>query len=441
MADIYDFWRVMKPAGIDHVGPLEYPGVYVVRQFRTSEADLLSMPSSSAILAWTARAFPVPASWSDGGFDLRQMRLCDLALTAVVLVAGVMSGLPLPLALALLFVMVDPGYLLFFNSFYADGALFIALFGTSMWLECAGDLLRTLWDSRPAIAISWIAALVLLTLLGGGSKMQYVPLPMLVLAALAPRLVTAGSRAWPRAQGVAVALVIASALVAWNFFLGPGPRFIEFNNYHAVYGGIAPLSGNPERALADLGIPRAYWDLPRTDAWTAHVGLDHPVHRHLRNLSRLRLFELYITDPHAWRGALAASMTQLLEVETHPIGNYERRKGDREPIRRIHQVRWQFSRLSRKVLGAWRPLIGFIVAAVSVWVGAFAWAGRWTGRRNALFFLLLWVLSQPIVAVLGEGLVNLQQHLVGARLGLDFLMVFFAADVVAEVRRRRRGLY
>ena len=53
-----------------------------------------------------------------------------------------------------------------------------------------------------------------------------------------------------------------------------------------------------------------------------------------------------------------------------------------------------------------------------------------------MLFLLLWVVSQSIVAVLGEGLVNLHQHLLGARLGFDFLMILLAADLLSELRMR-----
>ncbi|MEZ5333480.1 MAG: hypothetical protein R2991_15920 [Thermoanaerobaculia bacterium] len=48
VADILDFWRVMKPAGIEHVAPLAHPGYFVRCEYRTVEADLLAQPSSSS---------------------------------------------------------------------------------------------------------------------------------------------------------------------------------------------------------------------------------------------------------------------------------------------------------------------------------------------------------------------------------------------------------
>jgi len=56
VADILDFWRVMRPAGIEHNTPLEYPGYFVRADFVTGDADLLSAPSSSAAMAWAARS-------------------------------------------------------------------------------------------------------------------------------------------------------------------------------------------------------------------------------------------------------------------------------------------------------------------------------------------------------------------------------------------------
>lgn len=438
VADIQDFWRVMKPAGIEHLSELEAPGYYTRCEFRTTGADLLSAPSSSALLAWFARFVPAQTS-AESDFALRQMGLLNLAIMALIVAGGLAIGLRPILALALLYVLVDPGYLLFFNSFYADAALFLALLGSTIWLERTGDLSSALWKSGLSWAMAWIAALAGLALLGGGSKMQYFLLPALLLATLAPSLFRAAKPSWPRSFSVAATLAVVSLLVAWNFFLGPGPRFLEFNNYHAVYGGILRVASDPAHVLDKLGIPTEYKNLPRTDVWSAGVGSDHPVHQHLRKLSRLRLLELYLRDPQAMAGVAAAANGYLLAVESHPRGTYEKAPGDRSPVRRTYQVGWQFSRWTRALLRLWPAAIAAIPLIGAAWLAAWVGLGRWNGRRSAMLFLLLWVVSQFAAAVLGEGLVNLHQHLLGARLGFDFLMILLVADLLSELSIRTVG--
>ena len=57
VADINDFWRVMRPAGIEHVKPLVKKGHFVVCTFKTGRARLASGTSSATLVAWSAKHF------------------------------------------------------------------------------------------------------------------------------------------------------------------------------------------------------------------------------------------------------------------------------------------------------------------------------------------------------------------------------------------------
>ena len=113
---------------------------------------------------------------------------------------------------------------------------------------------------------------------------------------------------------------------------------------------------------------------------------------------------------------------------------------DRGPVKRTLQVPWQFSRISRAALGLWPPAIWLVLIGVATWLGARIFAGDRGPAGGAVPFLLHWITSHCAIAVLGEGFVNLHQHLVAARLGFDLLLVLVAADLVrhALVRRGRR---
>lgn len=438
VADILDFWRVMRPAGIDHVSPLEHPGYYVRCEFATGEADLLSGPSSSAVLAWAAKHLRSDESSAIHRMDLRQMGVLFLILTGGILAWGLARGLPVWTAVLLVYVLIDPGYLLFFNSFYADGALLAALFGACIWLSCqTGSPPRLRTSSRR----QWILAttgLVALALLGGGSKMQYVIFPAVLLLVVLGQLVVDPKRSAVRVSILGGYLALVFCAVAWNFFFGPGPRFVEFNNYHAVYGGILRVSSRPERVLRDLHIPAELWNLPRTDAWSAGVDLNHPIHRHLRDLSRSRLLASYLADPAASLAVLEKVASTLTLTESHPRGNRQREVKDRGPVKRVYSVPWQYSKMSRPALRLWPPLIWIVLGSAAGWLVYCHRTKSWSGNATAILMLLLWIPAQICVAVLGEGLVNLHQHLLGARLGFDLLLVLLLVECGTRAFARPR---
>jgi len=417
VADIQDFWRVARPAGIEHAAPLEAPGYYVRCRFVTGRAHLLTAPSSSALLAWFARHLGWAFGAAPGTMDLRQVGALYLFLLAGVVTAGLRAGLSWPLAAALVWVLVDPGYLLFFNSFYADATMILALAAAVVWIE----------RSRPLAA----AAAPAIALLGGGSKMQYALFPFVLLAALLPDRLARRRTIARRSLAVGLALAFCGALTTWSFFAGPGPRFPAANNYHAVYGGLMRVASDPERVLRALDVPQRWWDLPRSDVWSSGVGLDHPVHESLARLSRLRLLWLYAADPPAVARVGGQVLAELAKVRSHPRGELERRAEDRGPVARRVTVAWQFSRLSRRTLGLWPPLLLLLPLVGLGWALVEVRRSGWRARPTAIVFLALWSATQIAIAVLGEGLINLQQHLLGARLGLDLLLVVFAAELVA----------
>jgi hypothetical protein len=58
------------------------------------------------------------------------------------------------------------------------------------------------------------------------------------------------------------------------------------------------------------------------------------------------------------------------------------------------------------------------------------------GSWPAILFLVLWTSSQFAVVILGDGLVSLKQHLVGARLGLDLLLILLLFELGSALARR-----
>ena len=83
--------------------------------------------------------------------------------------------------------------------------------------------------------------------------------------------------------------------------------------------------------------------------------------------------------------------------------------------------------------------MGLFLAAV---LGGLLWRAasrRWTDEDTLALFLVLWVIGQSAIGVLGDGLATLEQHLLGARLGLDLLLVLVAVRMIGAGFRLPRG--
>jgi hypothetical protein len=316
----------------------------------------------------------------------------------------------------------------------------VGLLGTAVWfsrIESSGGLLRGGTARRVAAGL----ALVALALLGGGSKMQYMLLPAAVLVALGTviRWRSQGIERAPSAVSVALAgaLLLTAVALPAHFYLGPALRFLQVNNFHVVYAGILQVSGEPDRVLSSLGIPDAYRNLPRKDVWSGRIPVDHPVHAHLEDLSRWRLLGLFLREPRAVKAAAIKIQRELAAPVSHTRGNFSRDAG--RPRQAQYAVPWQFSRLRGWLLGSWPPAVWLVPLLAAAWLLVSAWCRSWDGRRAAALSLLLFAASQFVVVVLGDGFVALRQHLLGARLALDLLLVLLLWEAITTGARWLRG--
>lgn len=434
VADNRDYWRVAHPAGID-ARPQARKGYYVVCTYAARDSRLATSFSSPALMVVLARRFDWGFDVPRDRFDLRQSGLTYWAATAVLLAGAVIAGLPLLFALLLAWVVIDPGFLLFFNSLYADPAMILGVVATVCLLP-----LSRLGEPRDAGRSPPRAALVLLLLaaaLAGFSKMQYAPFPLVLLSCWG--LALAIRRQRPAAfEAVILALLAALAVLApWHFLKGSAPRFLHANNYNAVYGGIAQVASDPGTALANLGIPEEFRALPPKDYFATDVERDDPVLSHLSDLSRVRLAGQYLRDPRALAGAARRIELEIRKTRTHPRGTRVREESGRRA--RVFRTPEQFSTFRGRLLAVLPPwalwlFLGGLIAALV----ARAWSGGWNSLDTVSLFLLAWFVAQCAVAVLGDGFVSLHQHLLGARLAFDLLLVLLASRGLAFLAGRLR---
>lgn len=415
VADNGDFWRVMRPAGIEPREGHRMDGRFVDPLFEVGPADLSEGTSAPASLAWLAKRL----GSRSGVLDLRWMGGVYLVLLAFVVSVALARGASPLFVLALTLIFCDVAYLPFFNSFYADPALFVALLGTTFWFAGRGS--RGGPTERGPGRVGWLAAGCLLSvcLLGGFSKAQYSVFPAVVAAALLTTWVAGRRPRGPRFWVMMAAMVaIAVAAPLW-FVAGPGPNFPEVNRYHGVYAGLLVLASDPDESLAQLGVPAELRELPRADVFSAKIGADHPVHRVLADVSLADLAVAYLRDPAAIVRGVGLATNELSAPKSHRRGTREKGFGQYAYAwRRTDLSRWRAEIATR---ATWLP-VALVVTGLALF-GFEAWTRRGSGLGDAMLFLAAWVTCQIAVVLLGDGTVSLRQHLLGARLGTDLLAV------------------
>jgi hypothetical protein len=417
VADNLDYWRVARPAGIQ-VAPQKRPGLHVVCSYPVGDARLASAFSSPALIAWLGRHLGWGLGVPPGRFDLRQVGLLYGLLSLLLLVGALILRLPIALALFFTWVVTDPGFLLFFNSLYADPALIVGLLGVATLIPAGSfELVREEPGARRHRFL--LALLAGLAAMASFSKMQFSPFALVLAVSYGLAALAARRRPTAIQASFLIALGVAGAAGGAHFLWGSGPRFPNANNYNAVYGGIARVASDPGATLERLGIPPERRSQSTEDYFAAGVSADDPVVQAIRPLSRLRLAWTYLVDPGALLRTAAAIEDIFQRVKAHPRGNYTQDEGAG-----IYQTPEQYSLWRARLLGSLpSSFLWMVLAAVLLALGVRGVRRSWSPMCTLLLFLMLWVVSQMAVAVLGEGFVNLHQHLVGARLGFDLILV------------------
>lgn len=418
MADNGDFWRVTSAAGLRSpvsVGALRHRFVQPTYLRGTPSPD--ARFSSAGLVARAAAAWPMGLREP---FPLRRMGMLLLCLATALFALGAAQGAPLLVCAAVSWVLTDPGYLLFFNSFYADGVALLGVVGVAI----------VLCGTRPGgPSVGALVALVACAFAIAFSKQAHAPVALLTGAAI---LCIGPARRSVRGPVVACLCGCLCAGGAYHFTRGSGHRFPHINNYNAVFAGIGVVASRPPQALAGLGIGRAHHDRAGSHYFQGPVPA--ALARDLGGLSRLQLARTYLSDPVAV-GRAAQRVQQRLAAERRFLGNYPYSRAD--PVPRIHAPGWAFSRVRQALL----PAPGAFWLA---WLAAAVWA--WRAGRRARWAAGAWVAVgllgitaavESAVAVLGDGFFSLSRHLLMARFATDLMFAIAAASAVERGLRRR----
>lgn len=419
VADNGDFWRVARPAGLEQLEGAVLDGRHPARSFGVAASGAPGA-SSASLLAMVARL---------GGaererFDVRWFGgvLWVVLTLAAILAWGGRAYLPLVVGLVAL---CDAAYLPFFNSFYADATYFVG-FVALVWALWVGF-------GREQWTLASLAAAGLAVGLAGGSKMLFSALGLVAAGVAGAVAVVTACRS--RRDWVAAVVLgsVGLASVLW-FAVGPGPNFAVVNRYHTVFAGFATVSSEPEAGLERLGLA-AFVSLPRQDVFRAGIGSDHPVHAALESVSRWDLLRAYARDLPAMGRVAQLVGAELAASHSHTRFTREgQRRGPPYELVATDFSYWRTTLLGKRPWPIWGLVAVSVLAATIL-----AWRRPDRSALGVLLFLQAWLVFQVVAVVLGDGLVSLRQHLLGARLALDLLWLLSAALVMVAVAGRLRS--
>ncbi len=429
-ANNLDFWRVMGPAGIEHIENVDHVHHrFVAQHYRPVAANLGDGFSSAALVAWLAKALTP----GDRHLDIRQVGLLHLAIVLVVLGAALALGAQPWICILLLWAGLDVSWSLYFNSFFADSTALAGLVAIALLCLARGSALAKWRRVGLDVGLVVVAALI------GLSKQLYMVTPVVVAAALLiARTGTWKSHLLRQAPAV-LALLITGGVCVWHFSTGSGYRFDAINRHHMVFYGVVTAADDPAEALADLGVPvghtrlldRHFFQLSpreRDASQTAVEGLGpwsmvrvvmhHPV-LILRTLERLR-------------APMAVTTTMDPNFQEGGGGTPEQR----------YTGWWQFAGFRAALLQeAHRGIPVIIILLVALaWLGRAVITGACKPEHATSGVLLLLVAAFSFGSVVGDGFFSLERHLMGARCALDMLLALLLAVTLGSLVRRWRGI-
>ena len=271
------------------------------------------------------------------------------------------------------------------------------------------------------------------------AKVQYFYVPVLVLACL-----WAAGR-WQREppdKSLLKWLLAIQVLCLVPLFMG---KNAALNAHHGVYLG-SYLVLSPAQ-LEELGVPADKRGCIGVDAWGNELSgpggtqvrqIGRTCHPELPRLGKREVLRPYLRFPQALPGLAQYALPHHFTVRyfhVYPDFLY---------LKRLDDGRQAATWLVR--MTEWRdrfvtPLAPAFLAAALALLAASRRSGEGM-RRLALggLILALFMLTQIVVALLGEGIRDLSKHLWGAQLGLDMLVVLTVLQCLGWLRQLyRRG--
>jgi len=418
MADNGDFYRIINGNGIyklDRDQKDQY-FQYFSKEFGTFEyynESQNTIISSQTPFIQAALALDRLFTGADNRFDIRFLSgilslwcLLNIYLLVDYAAFGLQKRYGYGIAALAVYLFADVGYTAYFNSFYAEGLVYVSFLSA---MASALLIFQKRHNLYLLLTLYIFSSVVLTT-----AKQQNAPLGVLLGLLIIPLMLSL-----PKKQGlrkkkaarrrtVAVAVCSISLCVcgALVYYLIP-QEFVDINKYHAMTRGILMTSQNPETALEHFGIDPQYSLLDGSIFFERYPAADVEGEdlktRFYPNYGFVSVSLYYLEHPSELLQMLDAAAKNAYNIPPEAMGNYERSAG-KEP----GQKSWFFKLHSYLKARIAPKTVGFMI----LWIVAILGLGfRNRGRTLVLACAILMGLSQIGVSIIGAGDADLSKHI------------------------------
>lgn len=444
MADNGDFFRVTQGNGIyklDKYQEDQYfdysSSKFGIYQYFNENTD--SLLSSQTPFIKGALLLDRLFTGNDEIFDIRflALPLCIWALIAIYLLVdysswGIERRYGYVIAALAVLLFADTGYLAYFNSFYAEGIVFVS-FLTAM--ACMLLLGQHRYRSWVLISAYMMNSLVLVC-----AKQQNAPLGILLGLLCLPvmlRKKNPDERPSKKQRTIRrISVIACSSLLCASgaavYLLIP-QNFVEINQYHAMTRGVLPSSKNPEEALAQFHIDPQYALLDGSIYFERYPAADVEGEdlktRFYPNYGFVSVAVYYMEHPDSLLQMLDHAAQNAYSIRPAAMGNYERSAG------KASGAQTSFFTLHSMMKERLVPrTVGFMI----LWLGAvLAISFRDRKRTWVIACAVLMGLSQIGVSIVGAGDADLSKHIFLYNAAFDFTNFILISTVWIQWRARR----
>ena len=434
VADNGDFARIMGSTGLQYM-TTDYDERYfgfVNRQYKTG----LAIPFgggyfSTEIFIVSLAVLLSQSVWSSGIFDIRYLSFLYILifLSSIYLIIryhrqklGQTGWL---LAILLIFIFADIGYISYFNSLYGEAVSLVFL------LLMAGAGIYLAVEDKPRL---WgLMAFFAGALFFAGAKVQNSPLGLLA-ALLGLRIFKLrGDNVWRK-----VAIFSAAAVVFISFFsyITVSREIRVCNKYQTVFYGILKDSPNPAEDLEELGLSPDLAVLAGTNYFLEEYPID------IRNaefknelyekISHFKVAAFYLKHPDRLLKKLGIAAENAFKLK-QGVGNYEKYPGI--TYKQTANIFGFWSDFKMNVLPHSLLFVAlFYIAYFSVLFYAYIRSKDIKSKLYVELLSIIWLIGviQLIIPIIGDGEADLSKHLFLFNAGFDMM---FIAGIVFLVRQ------
>jgi predicted membrane channel-forming protein YqfA (hemolysin III family) len=247
----------------EHMKFVFNPGIESIAQYKSTHFAIIKV---AQILNGI---FKYIKTGSITNFDIRTLSILYIGIFALAMVIFIKSikvsnvYYKISISMFLLFVFMDKGYLVYFNSLFGEPLMFVSFL---LYFSCVLYIINHEKDNYFIYVLSIISGCMFI-----GAKVANIPLGFLMIIFSIIML-------WYK-KGVKTRIIVSIGIVCMLitsvYYLASIPEWMsKVNGYHALFYGVLKDSPSPKQDLRDLGIEEKYEVLKNTHSYMDHQGYD-----------------------------------------------------------------------------------------------------------------------------------------------------------------------